>query len=92
MNYTVAGVAPTRTAKDIEEVVKEHVPGTQISYNPDQKVMDYFRAARTEEFDDSKAREEWGWQAEYPDFEKAVADFIEEIRVHPDRYGIVREN
>jgi nucleoside-diphosphate-sugar epimerase len=92
MNYNVAGVVPIRTAKDIEQVVKEHVPKARISYNPEQKVMDYFRAARAEEFDDSKAREEWGWLTEYPDFEKVVADFIEEIRVHPDRYGIVREN
>ncbi len=92
MNYNVAGVVPTRTAKDIEQVVEKHVPEARISYNPDQKVMDYFRAARTEVFDDSKAREEWGWQAEYPDFQKVVADFIREIRVHPDRYGIVQEN
>ena len=92
MNYNVADAAPTRTAKNIEQVVKEHVPEARISYNPDQKVMDYFRAARTEVFDDSKAREEWGWQAEYPDFEKVVADFVKEIRVHPERYGIVREN
>ncbi len=43
MNYNVTGVVPTRTAKDIEQVVKEHVPGARISYNPDQKVMAYFR-------------------------------------------------
>ncbi|MBE9506141.1 MAG: 3-keto-5-aminohexanoate cleavage protein [Chloroflexi bacterium] len=48
MNCNVAGVVPTRAAKDIEQVVKKHVPEARISYNPDQKVMDYFRAARTE--------------------------------------------
>lgn len=90
MNYNVAGVVPTRTAKEIEQVVRDYVPEARISYNPDEKVMDYFRAARTEVFDDNTARKEWGWQAECPDFEKVVADFVEEIRVHPDRYGIVQ--
>ncbi len=89
MDYNIAGVVPTGTAKEIEQVVKEFVPEARISYNPDEKFMDYFRSNNTEVFDDSAARKEWGWHAECPDFEKVVADFIEEIRVHPDRYDIV---
>lgn len=89
VNYNVAGVVPTRTAKEIEQTVKRYIPESHISYKPDPDAMSYFRASTVDVFDDSKAREEWGWQAMYSDFDKLVADFIEETRSRPDRYGIV---
>jgi len=88
VNYNVAGVTPTRTAKEIEVIVKKYIPEAQISYKPDPEVMDYYRTVRVDVFDDSRAREEWGWQPVYSDFDHVVADFIEEIRVRPERYGI----
>ena len=36
--------------------------------------MDYYRSLN--DYDDSRAREEWGWKPWYADFEKIVADFI----------------
>lgn len=89
VNYNVAGVVPTRTAKEIEQVVKKYIPESHISYKPDPDVMNYFRTSTVDIFDDSKAREEWGWQAMYSDFDKVVLDFIEEIRSRPDSNGIV---
>ena len=88
VNYNVAGVTPTRTAKEIEVIVKKYIPEAQISYKPDPEVMDYYRTVRVDVFDDSRAREEWGWQPVYQDFDKVVVDFIEEIRVRPERYGL----
>ncbi|MCK4263117.1 MAG: NAD-dependent epimerase/dehydratase family protein, partial [Dehalococcoidia bacterium] len=80
VNYNVAGVTPIRTASELEQVVKKYVPESQITYVPDPEVMDFHRTMRIDVFDDSRAREEWGWQPEYPDLDKVVADFIEEIR------------
>ena len=42
-----AGVAPTRRAKEIEQVINKHVPEARVSYNSDQQVMDCCRTART---------------------------------------------
>lgn len=88
VNYNVAGVTPSRTAKEIELIVRKYIPEAQISYKPDPEVMDYYRTVRVDVFNDRRAREEWGWQPMYQDFDKLVVDFIEEIRVRPERYGI----
>jgi len=88
VNYNVSGVAVSITAKELELIVKKYIPEAQISYKPDPIIMDFYRSSRIEAFDDSRAREEWGWQPTYTDFDKIVADAIEELRVHPERYGI----
>ncbi len=89
INYNVAGVTPSRTAGELEQVVKRYIPEAQISYKPDPKVMDFYRSVCVDVFDDSRAREEWGWQPFYSDFEKIAIDTIEEIRTLPERYGIL---
>ena len=89
INYNVAGVTPSRTAGELEQVVKRYIPEAQISYKPDPKVMDFYRSVCVDVFDDSRAREEWGWQPLYSDFEKIAIDTIEEIRTRPQRYGIL---
>jgi len=89
INYNVAGVTPSRTAGELEQVVKRYIPEAQISYKPDPKVMDFYRSVRVDVFDDSRAREEWGWQPLYSDFEKIAIDTIEELRTRPERYGIL---
>ena len=89
INYNVAGVTPSRTAGELEQVVKRYIPEAQISYKPDPKVMDFYRSLRVDVFDDSRAREEWGWQPLYSDFEKVAKDTIEELQTRPERYGIL---
>ncbi|HEX78246.1 MAG TPA: NAD-dependent epimerase/dehydratase family protein [Dehalococcoidia bacterium] len=88
VNYNVSGIAPARTAKELELAVKKFIPDARITYEPDPEVMEFYRAFRMEVFDDSKAREEWGWEPRYTDIDEVVADFIEEIRLHPKRYGL----
>jgi len=87
INYNVAGVTPSRTAKELEQVVKKYVPEAQISYKPDPKVMDFYRSLRVDVFDDSRAREEWDWHPLYPDIEGVTVDIIEKLRVHPNVFG-----
>ena len=87
VNYNVAGITPTISAKDIEMVVKRHVPDAQISYVPDPAVMEFYKTFKIDTFDDSRAREEWGWCPQYPDIESVLLDFKAELSDHPDRYA-----
>ncbi len=68
--------------------MRAHIPGAVVTYNPDPVIMDYYRTAQIEKFDDSCARDEWGWRPEYTTIEALVPDFINEVRVNPHRYGL----
>lgn len=88
VNYNVAGVKPSRSAKEIEEAVRAYVPDAQISYRPDPEVMDYHNSNRMKEVDDARAQREWDWCPEYPDFDSVVRDFAHELQAHSERYGL----
>ncbi len=88
INYNVAGVVPVRTAKELEKAIRKYIPGTRVTYKPDPKIMEFFETLRMEEIDDARAQEEWGWKPSYAHLEDVVADFIQEMRSHPKRYGI----
>ena len=88
LNYNVAGVTPVQTAKELEEIIKKFVPNFQVTYKPDLKVMEFYKNFHVDVYDDSRARKEWGWESRYPNFEIVVSDFIEEVKKHPERYGI----
>jgi len=84
VNYLLAGVTPIASAGELADIVRAKVPGAQIDFQPDlelQTIMD--RTQRP--YDDSTAREEWNWKPEY-DQEQMVGDFLEELRLHPQRY------
>ena len=84
--YNVVGVFPSLTAREVELTIKKFIPEAQFTYKPDPWVMDYYRSLNN--FDDSRAREEWGWRPLYADFEKIVADFIKEVRSKPEYYSL----
>lgn len=86
VNYNVAGITPTVSALDIENVVKRHVPDARITYVPDPVIMKYYQTFRIEVFDDSRARDEWGWCPAYPDIDTVLLDFKAELSEHPDWY------
>jgi len=86
--YNVSGVEPAPAAKEIELAIKKVIPGANISYKPDPAVMEYLAVQPMRVIDDSKAREEWGWQAQYNTLDKMVADFIAEARRSPELYGL----
>ena len=84
--YNIVGVFPSPTAKEVELAIKKFIPEAKFTYKPDPWVMDYFRSLN--DFDDSRAREEWGWEPLYGDLEKIVADFIKEVRTKPEYYSL----
>lgn len=60
-SYNLAGMS--FTPAQIAEEIKKHIPNFSITYRPDfrQQIADSWPAS----IDDSKAREDWGWKAEY---------------------------
>jgi len=85
VNYIIAGATPIASAQELAEMVKERLPGAQIHFEPDlelQKILDKLLLP----IDDTIARKEWNWTPEY-DQERIVDDFLDEMRLHPQRYA-----
>ncbi len=86
--YNISGVSPARSAKELEMAIKKFIPDAKITYKPDPVTMEFFNSQTMKVFDDRRAREEWGWEPSYTDFEKVVEDFIQEVRTRPKLYGL----
>ena len=62
------------SAKDFYDVIKKAFPDAKVNFKPDalrQKIVDSWPA----DVDDSFARKEWGWKAEY-DFVRAFEEYL----------------
>ncbi len=85
VNYVVAGPTPAASAQELVEMVRARLPGARIDFQVDeekQRIIDRLILP----LDDSLARQQWGWRPDY-DQERIVEDFLEELRVHPERYA-----
>jgi threonine 3-dehydrogenase len=60
--YNLAGTSST--AEEFASKVREHVPGSQITFKPDPDAMRLFGKG-TGTVNERAAREEWGWEAEF---------------------------
>jgi len=84
VNYVVSGATPIASAQELAGMVKAKIPTAQINFEPDleiQEVVDKLSLP----IDDSIARKEWNWRPKYNQ-ERIVDDFLEEMRIHPQRY------
>ena len=81
--YNIQGLSPT--AKEIADAVLRHIPQAKIDFKPDQVVINLFKDW-PERLDDTRAREEWGWEPQY-DLDKIVEDFIAEIKANRDIFA-----
>ena len=86
--YNISGTPQAQTAKELEMAIEKFIPDTRITYKPDPVTMEFFRNQNIKVLDDSPAREEWGWEPLYTNFEKIVEDFIQEVRTKSDFYGL----
>ena len=68
-NVTAMSFCPA----EIAEEIRKHIPGFEITYKPDfrQHIADSW----PDSIDDSNARQEWGWEAEF-DLEKMTKDIL----------------
>jgi nucleoside-diphosphate-sugar epimerase len=69
------------TPAQIFEEIKKHIPGLTIEYNPDfrQAIADSW----TKSIDDSRAKLDWGWKANYS-LETMVVDMLVHLK---EKYG-----
>jgi nucleoside-diphosphate-sugar epimerase len=74
-SYNLAAIS--FTPKELAEKIKQHIPDFHILYEPDfrQQIADSW----PQSIDDSKAREDWGWQHRY-DLDALVSNMLENIR------------
>jgi len=70
------------SAGELAAEIKKHVPGFEVTYNPDfrQAIADSWPSS----IDDSAARAEWGWRPAY-DLEKMTVDMLARLRERHER-------
>lgn len=81
--YNIGGFSPT--ARELADEVKRHLPQAIIEFQPIPEMAEVVHSW-PKYMDESKAREEWGWQTKYF-LKETVKDFIEEVQTHPEIYG-----
>lgn len=81
--YNIGGFSPT--ARELADEVKRHLPQAIIEFQPIHEMAEVVHSW-PKYMDESKAREEWGWQTKYF-LKETVKDFIEEVQAHPEIYG-----
>jgi threonine 3-dehydrogenase len=82
MNYNVTGVPRHVSARELERILKMRYPGFTIKYlaEPLPGVVEQNRMyGKVKRFDDSRAREEWGWQPQFGTPEAIVEIMEREI-------------
>lgn len=85
VNYNLAGVQPTPSIGQIVDAVRAHIPGAQVTFEPDPAIVAIMPPRSI--IDDANARREWGWSPTF-DLDRMVDDFVAELRAHPARYGV----
>jgi threonine 3-dehydrogenase len=90
MNYNVAGIPRFISAKELETILVKRFPGTRVIYKKDISVSEDVRSGHSamKEFNDDKARKEWGWKPKYATPEAIIDIFQKEIKEYPGRYGL----
>jgi len=71
-------------AKDMADTIRKYIPDAKIEFLADETVVK-LAGSMPRMVDDTRAREDWGWKAEY-DWDMAVQDFIAEVNANPDLY------
>ena len=73
-SFNVTGMS--FTPEELANAIKEHIPDFEITYKPDFR--DGIARSWPQSLDDSAAREEWGWDPEYP-FDKMVTAMLDGV-------------
>ena len=74
-SYNISGMS--FSPKEIGKEITKHIPGFIMKYKPDyrQTIADSW----PQSIDDSAARDDWGWNAEY-DLQKMTEDMLENLQ------------
>jgi nucleoside-diphosphate-sugar epimerase len=83
--YNLAGIAPSFSAQELVDEINKQVPGAELIFKTDPKIVELLKELGSLEIRDDCARNEWGWQIKYP-LAEMVADFAEEFNAHRSWY------
>ena len=72
------------SAQELVDQIKNFIPGAQLTFEPDMALAETIKAL-SKPVDDRHAREEFGWQNQYP-IGRTIEDFIKEMRENPEMY------
>lgn len=67
------------TAGELADLVTKLVPGVQLSFEPEEEIVNIFKSKGPKEYDCSKAIEEWNWKPSYS-LEEMIIDFGVEMK------------
>ncbi|MEM6723275.1 MAG: NAD-dependent epimerase/dehydratase family protein [Bacteroidota bacterium] len=73
-SYNLAGMS--FSPKEVYESIRKHKPDFKIAYEPDYRQA--IAASWPNRIDDSKAREDWGWQPKY-DLDAMTHEMLEQL-------------
>lgn len=82
--YNIA--AMSFTPEEVAEEIRKHLPHLRVTYNPDtirQTIADSWPVR----FDDSNARQDWGWKPAYG-LSELVTDMLASIREKRTNAGL----
>jgi threonine 3-dehydrogenase len=72
VNYNVAGCVRSISAAEVKAAILKHIPDAQITFQSTGNLSGTHSGHQGRDFDDSCARQEWGWLPEHPDAESIV--------------------
>jgi len=81
--YTLGGIFPTPSAKELSDMVKKKIPSENITFKIDKERTELITK---HPIDDHLAREEWGWECTY-NLDQLVDDFIHELTLNFEIYN-----
>jgi len=85
VNYCVSGIHDALSVNDLETVLKRRYPKTEITYGAP---MSGLPVSVIKTFDDSYAREEWGWKPLYDTPEAIIDAFERDVRERGRYFGL----
>ncbi|MFQ5447623.1 MAG: NAD-dependent epimerase/dehydratase family protein [Saprospiraceae bacterium] len=81
-SYNMAGMS--FTPKEIAASIREHIPGFEIKYEPDERQK--IASSWPESIDDHIARRDWGWRPKF-DLEAMTQDMIVHLQ---EKYAVLQ--
>jgi threonine 3-dehydrogenase len=79
--YNVAGITPPFSAQELVEVIRKHIPGAKLTFDPDPTVVELLRELGALKINDDCARTEWGMQPACS-LDAMIEDFCAEFEEH----------
>ena len=85
VNYCVSGIPDAVSVKELETALKRRYPKTDITYTAP---VGGLAVTALKRFDDSYARNEWGWKPLYDTPEAIIDKFEKDMRERPAYFGL----